>query len=360
MSAATPLRAKFQRLAAAVTVALVASTAASAAAETVNVLNWKDWGTDAPWALQKFEGPNSTKVTHDYFSSFAEAFTKLRTNPGHYDMLDLNVAFTRQAADEGLIQPIDPSKLKNYGSLEENFRNSAEISKDGKVYGVAWIWGGTALAYDTGVFKAPPTSLAVLWDPANAGKVCLRDDGEDAVRFTALLLGQNPDAPADMAAIRDKLRALKPQIKALFKTEDEWLKLVAAKQCDLSLIWTTSVEIGRTKYNLPVSFVVPNEGAIVWRDALSIAANAPDVNAAYAFIDFLIGPDFYAAWTAAGGAPVPSNTAAVNQLAESSLTKQVLTQPDALKHLHVKGILTDDQRQAVLDLWEETKAFYAQ
>ena len=84
------------------------------------------------------------------------------------------------------------------------------------------------------------------------------------------------------------------------------------------------------------------------------------MNAAYAFIDFLISPDFYAAWGTAGGAPVPSNTAAVAQLADNSLTKQVLTQPDALKRLRVKGILSDDQRQAVLDLWEETKAYYAQ
>ena len=208
------------------TAALIAVAQPGVAADTLNVLNWKDWGTDAPWALQKFEGPNNVKVVHDYFSSFAEAFTKLRTNPGHYDMLDLNVAFTKQAADEGLIQPIDVSKLKNFANLEENFRNSAEITKDGKVLGIAWIWGGTALAYDTDTVKTAPASLAVLWDPAHTGKVCMRDDAEDAVRFTALLLGQNPDAPADIQAIRDKLRALKPQIKALFKTEDEWLKLV--------------------------------------------------------------------------------------------------------------------------------------
>ena len=52
--------------------------------------------------------------------------------------------------------------------------------------------------------------------------------------------------------------------------------------------------------------------------------------------------------------------AAVGQLADNSLTKQVLTQPDALKRLRVQGILSDDKRQAVLDLWEETKAYYAQ
>lgn len=339
---------------------ILATSVPALGAEELTVLNWKAWGTDEPWALEKFKEQSDVKVVHDYISSFAESFTKLRTNPGAYDVIDFNVAFTKQAAGENLIQPIDVSKLKNFSGLEENFRNSAEINDGGKVWGIAWIWGGSTLAYDTEQFKEAPDSLGVLWDSANAGQVCWKDDAEDSIRFTALLLGQDPDAPSDMAAIGAKLRELKPQIKALWKTEDEWLKLVAAKQCALSIIWTTSVEIGKDKHGLPVSFVVPKEGAIVWRDALSIAKDAPNVDQAYAFIDFLIGSDFFAAWNKAGGAPVAANTVALEQLNENSLTKKILTEPEALKRLNVKGNLTDEQRQAMLDLWQETKAFYAQ
>lgn len=341
-------------------IALGAVLAPAWASDQLTILNWKGWGTDAPWAIAKSKEISGKDAVHDYISSFAESFTKLRTNPGAYDVIDFNVAFTKQAADEGLIQPIDVSKLKNYEGLEANFRNSPEIAQDGKVWGVAWIWGGSTLAYDTEKFKDAPDTLAVLWDPANAGQVCWKDDAEDSVRFTALLLGQDPDAPSDMAAIGAKLRELKPQIKALWKTEDEWLKLVAAKQCALSIIWTTSVEIAKDQHSLPVSFVIPKEGAIVWRDALSIGKDAPNLDQAYAFIDYLISPEFFAEWTKAGGAPVAGNTVAVGQLSDSSLTKKVLTEPEALKRLNVKGNLTDEQRQAMLDLWQETKAFYAQ
>ena len=326
----------------------------------LTVLNWKAWGTDEAWALAKFKEQSDVKVVHDYISSFAESFAKLRTNPGAYDVIDFNVAFTKQAAGEGLIQPIDVSKLKNFTGLEENFRNSIEINDGGKVWGISWIWGGSTLAYDTEKFKEAPTSLSVLWDPAYAGQVCWKDDAEDSVRFTALMLGQDPNAPQDMAAIAAKLKELKPQIKALWKTEDEWLKLVAAKQCALSIIWTTSVEIAKEKHSLPVSFVVPKEGAIVWRDALSIGKDAPNLAQAYAFIDFLISPEFFAEWNKAGGAPVAANTVAVQSLSENSLTRKILTEPEALKRLNVKGNLTDEQRQAMLDLWQETKASYAQ
>lgn len=338
----------------------IGATAPAMAENQLTVLNWKAWGTDEPWALEEFKKQSDAKVVHDYISSFGESFAKLRTNPGAYDVIDFNVAFTKQAAQENLIQPIDVSKLKNFAGLEENFRNSPEVNVDGKVWGISWIWGGSTLAYDTAKFKEPPNSLSVLWDPAYAGQVCWKDDAEDSIRFTALALGQDPNAPHDMAAIAAKLKELKPQIKALWKTEDEWLKLVAANQCALSIIWTTSVEIAKDKHNLPVSFVVPKEGAIVWRDALSIGKDAPNLEQAYAFIDFLISPDFYGAWNKAGGAPVPANSVAVQQLSDNSLTRKILTEPEALKRLNVKGNLTDEQRQSMLDLWQETKAYYAE
>ena len=247
---------------------------------------------------------------HDYITSFAEAFTKLKTNPGHYDIIDLSTPFTVQATDEGLLQPVDVAKLKNF-KIFPDFRNSAaHPGRQGLRRRVDLGWNLRGLRHGCLQTSADLAAGALGPNPRRQGLPARRPRG--CGPFTALCIGQNPDAPTDMAAIRDKLRALKPQIKVLFETEDEWLKLVAAKECVLSIIWTTSSGDRCNKYKLPVSFVVPQEGAIVWRDALSIPANAPDLNAAYAFIDFLISPDFYAAWGTAGGAPVAANTAAVS------------------------------------------------
>ena len=60
----------------------IVGMAAPAMAEgQLTVLNWKAWGTDETWALEKFKEQSDVKVVHDYISSFAEAFAKLRTNP---------------------------------------------------------------------------------------------------------------------------------------------------------------------------------------------------------------------------------------------------------------------------------------
>ncbi len=334
--------------------------AANAADEEVRVLNWKGWGTDGDWAVAAFEKETGAKVVHDYITSYPEVFAKLRTNPGYYDVVVLNAAFVGKAAEEGLIQPIDTAKVSNFASLFPDMRDSPQLIIDGKVYAVAWIWGGTSVTYDTEVFKEAPTSLEVLWDPAYANRVCWRDNPEDSVRFAALALGQNPDAPDDLEAIGEKLRALKPQIKAFWKSEDEWRKLVAAKECDLSIFWTSSTDKAVVEDNLPVSYFVAEEGAIGFRDGMSLATDAPHESAAYAFIDYMISQDFYAGWVAAGGAPVSANAAALDALPESSLTRQVLGQPENLGRINFKGPLSDEQRQAYLDLWQETKAYYAQ
>lgn len=337
-----------------------AMSVAAAADDEVRVLNWKGWGTDGEWAVTAFEKETGTKVVHDYISSYPEVFAKLRTNPGYYDVVVLNAAFVGKAAEEGLIQPIDTAKVPNFADLFPAMRDSPQLNIDGKVYGVAWIWGGTSMTYSTEVFSTPPTSLEVLWDPAYANRVCWRDNPEDSVRFAALALGQNPDAPQDMAAIREKLRALKPQIKAFWKSEDEWRKLTAANECDLSIFWTSSTEKAVVEDQLPVSYVIAEEGAVGFRDGLTMPTDAPHQEAAYAFINYMISKDFYAGWVAAGGAPVSANAAALEELPESSLTRKVLSQPENLAKINFKGPLSDDQRQEYLDLWQETKAYFAE
>ena len=69
--------------------------------------------------------------------------------------------------------------------------------------------------------------------------------------------------------------------------------------------------------------MIPKEGAIVWRDALSIAKDAPNLEQAYAFIDYLISPEFFAEWNKAEERRSPANTLAGDQLSDTSLTKKV-------------------------------------
>jgi len=332
----------------------------SAAAQEVHVLNWEGWGTNQPYAIEAYEAATGNKVVHDYFTSFPEMFTKLRTNPGYYDVVVINSSYMGAAADEGLIQPIDSGRLGNFAALFAELRDAADFQKDGNLYGVAWVWGATSVSYNTDKITTAPDSIQVFWDPAHAGRVCWHDSPEDSVRMAAIATGQDPEHPTDMAAVRDKLRALKPQIQTFWASEDEWLKLIAGDQCDVSLIWTDSTEKAKETHSQPITFFIPAEGALGWRDGLAIPAGAPNIDAAYAFVDYMISTDFYAGWAAAGGAPVAASSEAVGALSADSLTRQVLTTEESLSRLKFQQPKTEEERQAWLELWEETKAYYAE
>ena len=89
----------------------------------IHVLNWQGYGTDEAWALDAFTKATGITVVHDYFNSEQEMLTKLRTSPGAYDVVLINSAYTQQAADEGLIQPIDTSKISNFKDLSPGLRD---------------------------------------------------------------------------------------------------------------------------------------------------------------------------------------------------------------------------------------------
>lgn len=335
-----------------------AITTGAGAAE-VRVLNWQGYGTDEPWALELFEARTGITVVHDNFNSEQEMLTKLRTSPGAYDVVLINSAFTGQAAEEGLIQAIDPASISHFDDLDTNLRGNSAFMSGGKLYGVAWTWGVTSIGYNEDIIPNPGSSISILWDPAHAGKVALRDDAVEAVSIAALATGQDMNNPADLDAVRAKLRELKPQIKTFWSSEDEWNKEFSAGTFNVSTYWSGSASRSKKSYGLPVGFLIPDEGAIAWLDGLSIAAGAPNPDGAAKFIDFMVSPEHYVRWDNDVGAPASANAVATSMLPADAFNRRVLGDPKATANLQFMAPLPDDRREAFLELWQETKTYYA-
>jgi spermidine/putrescine transport system substrate-binding protein len=169
----------------------------------ITVLNWQGYGTDEAWSIKAFAEKTGIEVVHDYYSSESEMLTKLRTNPGAYDLVVLNAARCAQATAEDLLQPIDFSKVPNAATIDANLRSNANFLKDDKGYAVPWVWGMTSLAIRDGM--PVPDSYKVLADPAYKGRVAMDDDAIICVAAGALMTGQDMNNPKDLGAIRDAL-----------------------------------------------------------------------------------------------------------------------------------------------------------
>ncbi|MBO9135387.1 extracellular solute-binding protein [Rhizobium sp. B230/85] len=323
----------------------------------ITVLNWQGYGTDEAWSIKAFAEKTGIEVVHDYYSSESEMLTKLRTNPGAYDMVILNAARCAQATAEDLLQPIDFSKVPNAATIDPNLRSNVNFLKDGKGYAVPWVWGMTSLAIRDGM--PVPDSYKFLADPAYKGRVAMDDDAIICVAAGALMTGQDINNPKDLGAVRDALKSIKPNVKLLWSTEDQWNKSFAAKEFDLSLFWSGGSVRSKRNSKLPVDFVVPKEGGIGWVDGLGIPASAPNAEGALAFANWLIDPTFYLEWATKVGAPASSNSAALAALPADDLSRQV-HKPEYLKTMGIMSALPDDRREAFNNLWQEVKAFYAE
>ena len=342
---------------AALAMAGVMATAGMAAAETIRVLNWQGYGTDEAWAVEAFTAKTGIEVEHEYFGSEQEMLTKLRTNPGAYDVVLINVSYTRQAVEEGLIQPIDTAGMSNVGDLSPGMGDNENLVIDGKTYGVAWVWGLTSFAVNSDKFPTAPDSIEALWDPANAGRVGWRDDAVEAVMFAAIALGQDMNNPSDFDAIREKLRALKPQIRTFWSSENEWNQFLSAGEFDLATYWSGSASRAKTAFKLPVEFVIPKEGAIGWLDGLSIQTGAEHVEEARAFIDWMIDPEFYVKWDTEVGAPASANARANAGLPADAFNRAALGDPEKVAKVQFMQPIAEDTRKQMLELWQETKTY---
>lgn len=340
-------------LAAAIGMGGIAGT--MAAADDLHVLNWKGYGADEPFATKAFEAMTGDRVVNDFFNSEQEMLTKLRTNPGLYDVVMINAAFMRQALDEDLVQPIDIAKLENYGDLNADQAASPMLNADGKTYGVPWTWGLTTLAINDKAFAEPPTSIEALWDEAQKGRVTIRDDAVETIQLGALATGQSINAVTDMEAVKASLAQLLPNIRAFWSSENDWNQMVASDQIDLGTYWSGSAGRAKTQFGLPVSLVVPEEGAVGWLDSLAIPAGSDNVEGAEKFIDYMISPEFYAEWDSAVGAPVSASKRALAALPEDAFNRTVMGAPEIAERVQFQEPITDDQREEYLRVWQALK-----
>ncbi len=333
---------------------VLALAASGAMADEIRVLNWQGYGTDLDWAVAEFTEATGHTVVHEYFNSEQEMLTKLRTNPGAYDVVLINAAFTPQAQEEGLIGPIDASMVGNIGDVAPDFLANAALNAGGELHGVPWTWGLTSFAINTSSVSEAPTSIKVMWDEAYKGRVSIRDDALESVQLAALATGQDINNIEDLDAVKTALADLMPQIRTFWGSENDWNQFMAAGELDMATFWSGSAARSQAA-GLPVQFVVPEEGAIGWLDGLSIPATSENKEAAHAFIDWMIDPAFYVRWDAEG-APASANSAAAAALSEDAFNRKVLGDPEVAALVQFQEPVSDEVRESYLALWQELKA----
>ena len=340
--------------AAAISAATALPRRSSAADRTLVVANWKGYGSDFDWAVAAFKAKTGADVVHQYYSSEQEMLQLLRNSGGQIDVALPNIMYVKPAIAEGLLQPLDVSKIENYATVYPQLKKAVGTS-EGHVFAVPFVWGTNDLFYNSAKVPEKVDSWSDLWDPKFKGQVAWVDDPTAAVFIAALSLKQDPYNP-DPDAVRKALIELKGNMKLIYGSADDVIKSYLNKSVTVGQIWSdTSVKI-KAQDSSFVS-LAPKEGSIGWIDTWGIVKDAPNADLAYQWLDFMISPEFQVRWAsdAINSSPVPSNAATVEKL-DAATRERLDARPERLDHAVIQKDVPQEKLAEWLEIWEAVKA----
>lgn len=92
--------------------------------------------------------------------------------------------------EQGLVQPIDVSRIPNYKDLEPRLKNMPGFVADGKVWAIPYDNGQTSLVYNADKVPASDIeSLSIFTNPKYKGKISLPDNMADWVELGLIATG---------------------------------------------------------------------------------------------------------------------------------------------------------------------------
>lgn len=202
-------------------------------------------------------------------------------------------------ADAGLFEEIDTSKIENYAHVVEQ----AKISP----YHV----GSWAYVYTIGYRPdLVPSSVKFeswedLWNPALKGQVAVPDfDPSHIIAVAAKLTGADA---ASWEKGQDKLKALKPNLKAFYTNDANSQQLIASGETPIQVVLSMNA-YHMKEQGVPIELVIPKEGAVLGVDAMGIMKGTEKSDLAHKFMSIALSPEVQAKIVAAKKAsPVVDN-----------------------------------------------------
>ena len=265
---------------------LAAGTAA--AKGDLFLYNWTDY--TAPDLIKKFEAETGISVTLDTFDSNETLLAKLQSGGTNYDIVVPSHNFVEILVSEGLLQPINASKLAGYGNLKASF--TSPIWDENNTYTVPWQWGTTSFTVNTDVFGGDINTYEILFRPPSElqGKIAMFKSQDEVISMALIALGLPlcNENPADMQKVLDLLQSQKPHVKTY--NSDGILERLISGDVAVHQNWN-GYSIRAREENAAMRYAFPKEGVIAWADNIAVPVGAPNYDNAIKFIEFLLKPE---------------------------------------------------------------------
>ena len=338
-------------------------------AGVLHVYNWSDYIAED--TVPAFERQTGIKVTYGVFDSNEVLEAKLLAGSSGFDVVVPSLQFLGRQVEAGVFQPLDTSRLKNYGGLDPELMKRIAVQDPGNRYAVPYLWGTTGLGYNVDKVAEAfgGTEVAGSWDllfkPENVARlkdcgVMLLDTPSEAIPIALRYLGEDPNSQ-DPEVIRrgaGLLASIRPYVRTFHSSQ--YIDALANGSACLVMGWSGDVLQARDRAEeagngVKVAYSIPEEGAPLFVDMLAIPRDAGNLDNAYAFIDYLLRPEVAAANTnyVSYPNPVPASLAQVDEQIRSDPT--IYPPPDVAANLFTLAVIPPETDRLYTRLWTELK-----
>lgn len=286
---------------------VLAAGALSAQERQVRVYNWSDYIDES--ILEDFTKETGIRVVYDVFDSNEMLETKLLAGGTGYDVVVPTGTFLGRQIEAGVFQKLDKSKLPNLSNMWPEISARIEKFDPGNEHAINYMWGTTGIGYNVEKIKermpdAPVDSWDMVFKPEIISKfadcgVHLLDTADEIFPAALNYLGLDPDSqnPEDFAKAGELLMTIRPYIQKFHSSE--YINALANGDICMAVGWSGDVLQARDRAaeannNVTVEYVIPKEGAMMWFDNMAIPADAPHVEEAHAFLNFIMKPEVVA------------------------------------------------------------------
>jgi spermidine/putrescine transport system substrate-binding protein len=203
----------------------------------------------------------------------------------------INTCVDENAAEEvrlGVFQPLDISKIPNWKYIDPSLKKLPGVEVNGNVYVIPVDAGDGGIQYDPRYVHPAPTSWKDLFNPRYSGWASIEDNPVTAIDAGALAIGIKDPlhmTNAQLQQVKNFLISKRNQFRTWWATDSDQEQLYRTGE-----IWISSgyrdLAYTISKSGVPNKFVLPKEGSLEWTCGYGISAQAHNVNAAYAMLNW--------------------------------------------------------------------------
>ena len=284
--------------------------AAQADDKVLHVYNWSDY--IAPDTIANFEKESGIKVVYDVFDSNETLEAKLLAGKSGYDIVVPSNNFLAKQIKAGVYQELDTSKLSNYSNLNKSLLKAVSVSDPDNKHAFPYMWGSIGIGYNPEKVKAALgvdkiDSWDILLKPENIAKlkscgVSFLDSPTEMLPIALHYLGLPTDSQKkeDLKQAEALFLKIRPSIGYFHSSK--YISDLANGNICVAVGYSGDLEqsISRAKEagdKVKLKYAIPKEGAGSFYDMVAIPKDAENVDAAYAWMNYLMQPEVMAGIT---------------------------------------------------------------